>query len=198
MNKDGFWINYRTDEVFEIHEHEKWIREGNNAKTAGVPSSVIKQFSKFKPVDDRDEFLLFIMSKSDLMRVRGHKTYYTFEFSSHRISDPIMAIWSFGTDHLRPLSGMYIVNFASKQSVELYWKDFKEKIDTGRDDSILREDSKFEDVFDNTVKDFKMSDKFVDKFERLFDHDVSLVRNLNEMKVESGRFTLPTFEPREQ
>lgn len=80
--KEGYWVNYRSGKEFVIREHEQWIREPKNAKKLGLSANVIKSFSKFKAVKDRDKFLLFVMKNAPVMRIRGHGNYASFEYSS--------------------------------------------------------------------------------------------------------------------
>lgn len=136
--KDGFWINYRTGKEFQIDEHESWIRRGSNAKKLGLPQRVIDAFDEFEPVKDRDKFLVFIMQHAPVMRVRGHGNYVTFEFASRRRNDPIDAIWSWGMSNAGPMTGMYIVNFATNEKTSMYWKDFETAMERGGSEAVMR------------------------------------------------------------
>jgi len=122
----GLWVNYATQEIFEIDEHERYIRRDGNAKKIGVPDYIVDEFDEFEPVKDRDKFLLFILDKSPLIRVREHGNYATFEFSARKADKVFEAINKVGNYlGLGQFSGMYIVNHADNTSASLTWQDFK-------------------------------------------------------------------------
>lgn len=122
----GLWVNYATGKMFEVDEHERYIRRGNNAKKIGVPDFIQKNFKKFKPEEDRDKFLLYILDKSPLMRVREHDNYASFEFSSADV-EPIFKVIKKVGEYLwlGEYSGLYIVNHYDNTSADILWKDFK-------------------------------------------------------------------------
>ena len=136
--KEGYWINYRTDKEFLVREHEEWIRAKGNARRLGVPKRVIDAFGKFKPVRDRGKFLLFVMQHSDAMRVRGHGSHVTFEYSSRNRRAPIDAIWMWGEENAGPFTQLRITNFATGEATVIMWKDFEEAMDIGGPDAIMR------------------------------------------------------------
>lgn len=129
--KDGFWINYETEKVFLIDEHEMWLRAGNNASKLGVSKLLQKEFDTFTPKEDREKFLLFIMSRAPIMRVRGHGAYWTFEFSSKLVQKPLDAIYLFCKDRAGDMTQLIINNFAKKDSTNEIWKLFKDKYEAG-------------------------------------------------------------------
>jgi hypothetical protein len=136
--KSGFWINYKTGKSFPIDEHETWLRKKGNAKKLGLSKRVIEAINEFKVVKDRDKFLTFVMQHAPVMRVRGHGNYVTFEYSSRSRKDPMDAIWLWGLKNAGPYTGLYIVNFATGEKTSIYWRDFKEAMDTGGADAVMR------------------------------------------------------------
>jgi hypothetical protein len=80
--KDGYLINYEAGLVQQVDEHEHWIRRDANADFVKISSIVQTKFNEFVPTTDRNKFMLFVMSNSPLMRVRGHGSNCTFEFNS--------------------------------------------------------------------------------------------------------------------
>jgi len=136
--KEGYWINYKTGKEFPIHEHEQWIRVPKNAKKLGVPKNVIALFNDFKPDRDRDKFLMFIMKHAPVMRVRGHGNYATFEYASRNRRDPMDAIWMWGQQNAGPFTGLYIVNFATREKAQMNWNQFEELMDSGGPDAVMR------------------------------------------------------------
>jgi hypothetical protein len=142
--KEGWWINTRTGKVFQIDEHERWLRRDNNADKLKISKGIQKSFSKFKPVKDRDEFLLYVMRKADAMRARGHGSYVTFEYHSRSKRDPMEAIWMWGLKNAGPMTGMYIVNFATNEKTSIRWSDFLKFMENDDPDGIMRVAHKFD------------------------------------------------------
>jgi len=134
----GFWINYSKNKTFRIDEHETWIRRWQNAKKAGVHADIFEEFSEYEPIEDRDEFLMYVMEKVPLIRMRGHGQTFTFEFNTRRAKKPLEAIWEFGMDYAGDYSNFYIVNFATKETVSMLYKDFEEIMMDGRESDLMR------------------------------------------------------------
>ena len=76
--KDGYWINYHSGHVEAITEHETDLRRQEVADRLDVPTAMFGQFGRFRPGDDRREFLLWVYSNLPLMRVRAHGVYTRF------------------------------------------------------------------------------------------------------------------------
>lgn len=159
--KDGYWINYETGKNFEIDEHERWIRRGGNATKLGIPSFIQDDFEKYVQVDQRNEFLMYLMQNAPIMRMRGHGTYLTFEFSSDSIRKPLEAVYEFCSNRAGPYTQLIINNFAKKDSVQLNWKEFKQRYSD--DETILRE----------SLESFTGKMKMLTKFD-------TFISNLNE------------------
>ena len=121
--KEGYWINYRTKQVCEICEHEQWIRVEDNARLLGVPPRIIGRFHEFKPTGERDKFLLFLLKKVPLIRVRGHGDSVTFEFWARFKSGPLHAVRQWAEKNAGPLTMLNIVNLAKGAAVQVLYKD---------------------------------------------------------------------------
>jgi len=141
--REGYWLNFRTGKIFDIDDHERWLRTPGNAKKLGVPDSVISMFKKFRPVEDRDKFLLFVMSRAPIMRIRGHGDYVTFEYNSRLRQEPLEAIWLFGKENAGPFTTFNIVNFATNESVTMRFHELEEQMESGGVESILRVAKRF-------------------------------------------------------
>jgi hypothetical protein len=111
--KEGYWINYRSGKVFEITEHEQWIRDEGNARALGIPPRVFARFRDFVSGTDRDMFLLFLMKSAPVMRVRGHGVTVTFEFWSRSNVRPMAAIRSWAKRNAGSANALNIVNLAA-------------------------------------------------------------------------------------
>ena len=136
--KEGYWINYKNGKELPIDEHEQWIRRKGNAKKLGVPKKVIDAFEKFKPVKDRDKFLLFIMKNAPVMRVRGHGNYATFEYASRNRRDPMDAIWMWGQQNAGDFTGLNIINFATREETSIMYGEFERLMEIGPDEVMRR------------------------------------------------------------
>jgi len=136
--KEGYWANYRTGRMVPVNEHEEFIREPKNAKKMGVPDNVIKAFGRFRPRQDRDKLLLFIMQHAPLMRIRGHGDFASFEYSSRDRSDPMDTIWMWGKQNAGPFTGILISNFATGEKTQLTWENFERAMDEGGYDAVMR------------------------------------------------------------
>lgn len=138
MSGEGYWANYETGKIFPINEHERFLRETGNAKKIGVPQRVVSMFKKFTPEKDRDKFLMFVMANAPVMRIRGHGNYSSFEYSSHSRREPLSVIWEYGKKNLGPMSGMNIINFATKENVQMSFQEFEENMQSGGYDAVMR------------------------------------------------------------
>jgi len=136
--REGYWINYRTGKEFLVDEHERWLREPDNARRLGLSSKVADAIPGFEPVEDREKMILFVMQHAPVMRVRGHGNYATFEYASRARRDPIEAIWMWGLRKAGDYTGMYIVNFATGEKTSTYWKDFKQAMEIGGASEVMR------------------------------------------------------------
>ena len=137
--KEGYWINYDRGKRFPVDEHEQWLRRKGNAKKLGLRKRVIESFDEFKPVKDRDKFLTFVMQHAPVMRVRGHGNFITFEYSSRRRQAPMEEIWLWGLkEGAGPFTGLYIVNFATGEKTSIYWREFKEAMESGGAEAVMR------------------------------------------------------------
>lgn len=121
---EGYWINYRTQQVCEMCEHETWIRVEDNARLLGVPRRIIARFHEFKPVEDRDTFLLFLLKKVPLIRVRVHGDSVTFEFWARFKAGPLHAVRLWVEKKAGPLTMLNIVNFAKATHAHVLYEDF--------------------------------------------------------------------------
>ena len=135
---EGYWINYSSGKIFSIHEHEQWIRDPKNAKSLGLSPILIKSFGKFKPERDRDKFLLFLMRQAPIMRVRGHGSYITFEFSSSSRQTVMDEILMFCKKNAGPYTTLYINNFTTKETVQMPFIQFEETMDSDGAEGVLR------------------------------------------------------------
>jgi len=136
--KEGYWINYRTGKEFAVDEHERWLRRKGNARKLGVPKKVVEAFGEFEPARDRDKFLLFVLRRAPVMRVRGHGGQVSFEYASRSRRAPMDAVWLWGLGNAGPFTALYIVNFATGEKTSILWKDFEDAMEEGGVDAVMR------------------------------------------------------------
>lgn len=123
MMKDGYWLRYgRTGIEAEVElpwgqEHESILREPATLRELRVPAEVYAQFSRFTPIRDRREFILFAIRSAPLMRVRAYNVYTSFNFASASTVQPYRAIKQFSDRHFGPAMLLNIVNFIGGQGV---------------------------------------------------------------------------------
>lgn len=181
----GLWVNYATQEIFEIDEHERYIRRDGNARKIGVPDYLISEFSEFEPVKDRDKFLLFIIDKSPLMRVREHGNYAAFEFSARK-ADKVFEMINKVGNYLGfgPFSGLYIVNHADNTSASLTWEDFKkasqwaDKVSELSESKSLTPKQMFPTIFDKVKEAKPMTEAEKSDADILSDPDNALMESI--------------------
>jgi hypothetical protein len=140
--REGYWINYETGNVFPIDEHETWVRNRANAKKLGIPASTFKQFPKFKVVDDREAFLVFLLKEAPVMRVRGHGIDTTFEYYNRQCGEALEAIREFSQKNGGPFSTLNIHNLATGEATSVVQNEFMELIDRGCEE-IVRASCKY-------------------------------------------------------
>lgn len=133
--KEGFWVNYRTWKIVEIHEHEIWMREkASNPKSIGVPDNVMAIASKIK---NREKFLIFILQHAPMIRIRGYGNSVSFDFHSRNRQEVMDAILMWGKKYAGPFTWLNISNLATKENTQMNFDQFEKLMDDGAD-AVLR------------------------------------------------------------
>lgn len=122
--KSGFWGNYRTGEIFQIDEHEQWVRRGENAIRLGIPVEAAARFGEFAERKDRERFLCFLFDRAPVMRFRGHGSLVCCEFSSNDWTRPLALVETWGARYAGPFLFFRVFNFRTSEMVCSLWKDF--------------------------------------------------------------------------
>ena len=60
----GLWVNYETGESFAVHEHEQWLRAGDNAERLGLSKEEVARIQQSVPVRDRSAILLYVLERA--------------------------------------------------------------------------------------------------------------------------------------
>ncbi len=119
FRRAGYWANWRhPSRVFEVSDHQVWMRDPSNACRLGVDAKVIDGFRDY-PYNHGDEqaravFLRFVMQNAPVMRIRGHGDHITFEFHASTDADAERAYrcvrWFYRRAGVGPFMGHRIVN----------------------------------------------------------------------------------------
>ena len=136
--KEGFWLNYRNGKEFLIDEHEQWLRAPGNARKLGVPQGVIAMFGNFRPQQDRDKFLLFVMKNAPVIRARGHGTYVSFEYASRDRQSAMESVLKLAEKLSGPFTQLNIVNFATGENSQMSFQEFERLMDSGGAEAVMR------------------------------------------------------------
>lgn len=132
----GFWLNSRTDKFFEVIDHALAL-QSKDVKKYGLPSTAVKRIGeivkkKLTPDEKRKRLLLAAMDKG-FIRVRQRKAMTTLEFTAP-ISKALPAIFTFmNTSKLHQhQSNLRLTNLKENVMVDISWKEFKNKIESGK------------------------------------------------------------------
>ncbi|MFT5241723.1 MAG: hypothetical protein ACI9X0_002710 [Kiritimatiellia bacterium] len=110
--KAGYWL--RGTKHVQIRDHEQDMRgDASIAKHLGISAKVVRQFSELH--SDREGFLMAIMAATDVVRVRGHQEYSTFEYHAEDDTKALRSIRRFADDCLCDTSMLKIVNLRDMQ-----------------------------------------------------------------------------------
>ena len=120
--KEGFWGNYEMGIWFQIDEHERWLRRGNNAARLGVPDDVIAEFPHYAR---RDTLLPFVWRHAPVMRWRCHGESVTFEFYAENWAKPLGLVRKWCASFAGDCLFLRMVNFHGMGIRETLWKEWK-------------------------------------------------------------------------
>ena len=145
MMNEGYFLNYSRDGIegqkdpwIKIDEHETWLRRGTNAESIDVQDYTREKFSDYTVGEDRDEFMRMVLKEAPIIRMRGHKVSFTFEFDSSKINDALWTILEFMNYFGGSFTGMYIVNFGTKEKAQLRFNQFRKYMDEDNAEAMFR------------------------------------------------------------
>lgn len=123
---EGAWINIRTGKFSWINEHASWMKNKQNADSVGLPEHV---YNKIKDMhwdfngEGRAEILATIM-KAGFIRMRGHGSYWTFEFTA-KTTDALWACLDFLMNFAGPMTSCRFNNLRTGESIEMSYSKFQ-------------------------------------------------------------------------
>jgi hypothetical protein len=136
--KEGAWINVNTGRSEWIDEHASWMKRELNAEAIGLPK---KTYQKIMAMDwdfdgpGRAEILFEVM-KAGFIRMRGHGSYWTFEFTC----DSYKALWcclDFLMNYAGPHTNCRFSNLRTRETIEMPFSEFQKTM-TKEPELILR------------------------------------------------------------
>jgi hypothetical protein len=130
---EGYFINIATGKSFSVHDHEISIRKAEFAKEVGLSDILFNQFSNYEPVKDRDAFLRWLLSNSELIRVRGHGVYSMLEWGgSGNDKKALEAIHKWGKMVCGPCLMLCMINITSGKQYNSFWLPFDTSMKAGK------------------------------------------------------------------
>jgi hypothetical protein len=136
--KEGFWLNAIDGTYYEVEDHALWVSNSVNADIMGLSVEAIKGIKKLDAYSDSGRVAIIkIVMEAGWIRVRGHGTEVTFEFTSPAFQS-LWAIYSFGNNILGDYSNLFISNLRTKESYETTFKEYKRILTEDGEEAILR------------------------------------------------------------
>ena len=132
---EGWWINYATRHYLALQcrgvDHEMALRNAENQEWLGIPASVARKFSQYRPRVDRDAMLLYVMRVCPLMRLRGHMTHVSCQYWNLDSDDkPFSVVGRWAVKYAGPGLLLNVSNLAThrnEQVVAQQWSEFVKK-----------------------------------------------------------------------
>ena len=128
--REGAWINSVNGQFAWVSEHASWIQKEENAQKVGLSHDVwlrIKDMRWDFNGGGRAEILAIIMS-AGFIRMRGHGSYWTFEFTI-KTYDALWACLSFLVDYAGPYTMCRFNNLRTGEQIEKGFKEFQEMME---------------------------------------------------------------------
>lgn len=137
MPAEGYWVN-RSGKFKQIDEHAQWILNPKNAKSLGLGKDFIDEVKDLVHSTDREKILLTAMHE-DLIRVRGHGSFITFEFTMDT-RNALKAIETFlEKEYLAgPNSTLMFNNLRTHETVEITYDEFQNAMMDDEWKAVLR------------------------------------------------------------
>jgi len=124
--KEGAWINGKTGKFAWITEHASWVKDPENARSIGVPESVIEKIQSLRSDFNgkgREEILATVM-QAGFIRMRGHGSFWTFEFTMPS-EEALWACMSFLQDFAGPFTQCRFNNLRTGETIDTPFQEFE-------------------------------------------------------------------------
>jgi hypothetical protein len=129
---EGYFIRIDNNRVFPVRDHEIDVRNKEFSRKLGITDAVFSQFGKYTPVEDRKEFLFWLLGHSGLIRVRGYGVWVSIQYSSTSNKQALQAIHRWGKKVCGPCLMLRITNIKSGKQFNSFWLPFDEAMKKGK------------------------------------------------------------------
>ena len=129
--KEGYWINPKTGQKWEVQEHCIFAKSPAGAAAMGLPPRVqeeIKGLScDYTDGSKEREGVVIAVMKAGFMRMRGHGMQYSFEFWGNT-RDNLWAVLAFCQQMAGPYTHIVINNLKSNEQFAANFQDFEARM----------------------------------------------------------------------
>ncbi|MGD0215089.1 MAG: hypothetical protein ABSB87_17820 [Terriglobales bacterium] len=129
--REGAWINAATGKFEWITEHSDWIKVPQNAAKIGLPENTLRAISEISndySGPRREKILRLVMNAGGgFIRVRGHRTHITFEFTVPT-KTALRACSNFLGNVAGPLTALRFNNLSTNETIEFFYTEFEEQV----------------------------------------------------------------------
>lgn len=129
---EGYFINLATGKVYPVKDHELAVRRKEFAKKLGIPDAVFAQFGKFAPVEDRKDFLVWLLSTVPIIRVRGYGVWVGIQWGCGSDKHALQAIHRWGKKVCGPCLMLRMLNLKTGKLYDSFWLTFDEAMKAGK------------------------------------------------------------------
>jgi hypothetical protein len=129
---EGYFIRIDNGEVFPVKNHEMDVRNKEFSRKLGVSNADFAHFAKYTPVEDRKEFLFWLLRQARLIRVRGYGIWVAIQYSSANDKQALQAIHRWGKKVCGPCLMLRITNIKTGKQFNSFWLPFDEAMKKGK------------------------------------------------------------------
>jgi len=104
--REGYWVNLRTGQWFEIDDHAAWVRRFDCACRAGLSDEAARRIGAmpYRHLDGPERHaILYAAMACGLVRIRGHVDHVTLE-STFPLQELLPALAAFMARHFGPFT----------------------------------------------------------------------------------------------
>jgi hypothetical protein len=123
---EGYFINITTGKAYPVNDHELAVRKKEFAKKLGIPDAVFAQFGKYTPVEDRKEFLFWLLKQVPIIRVRGYGVWVAIQWGCASDKKALASVHKFGKTVFGPCSMLRMCNIKTAREFNSFWISFDE------------------------------------------------------------------------
>ena len=131
---NGFWLNPKTNEFFQVARHESWIHDIENARKIGLDEACAERIAKMKP-DLHEEEIRQAAIQGGLVRMRDYYNYLVAQFSASHDQMPAIFESICGmTKQAYPFADrIRLDNLLTQQKIAIGFHIFRDKVERGEE-----------------------------------------------------------------